>query len=158
MTRSQILYDNYSAVYGDNYVVPDYVCNIPVGLPLVDCQASELLMPINPVTGHRDGDLSRLFNPTTPASEKELIISNLQILKCSNSSKGLTDDEILMMIPSKYISDPVEINKYLDELKGYRDSLLIKHDNEKNDDSSNDVNPPVNNVSAGSSDGDSGTL
>lgn len=151
MTRSQILYDNYSAVYGDNCLIPDYVCNIPVGLPLVDCQASELLMPINPVTGHRDGDLSRLFNPTTPASEKELIISNLQTLKCSNSSKGLTDDEILMMIPSKYISDPVEINKYLDELKGYRDALLVKDDDNKDDNPSAPANPLAGN-------GDNGTL
>lgn len=145
MTRSQILYDNYSSIYGDDYVAPAYVGNIPSGLPLVDATASELLMPINPVTGHRDGDLSRLFNPMTPASEKELIMSNLQTFKCSNSSKGLSDDDILMMIPSKYISDPVEINQYLDELKGYRDALLIKDDDDKDDDSSAPVDSPAGN-------------
>lgn len=151
MLRSEVLYNNYCAEYGNECVSPDYVCNIPVGLPLVDTLASDLLMPVNPVTGHRDGDLSRLFNPMTPASEKELIISNLQTLKCNNSSKGLTDDEILMMIPSKYISDPVEINKYLDELKGYRDALLVKDDDNKDDDSPAPADPPVGN-------GDNGTL
>ena len=151
MTRSQILYDNYSSIYGDDYVAPAYVGNIPSGLPLVDYKASELLMPINPVTGHRDGDLSRLFNPMTPASEKELIMSNLQTFKCSNSSKGLSDDDILMMIPSKYISDPVEINQYLDELKGYRDALLIKDDDNEDDNSPAPADPPAGN-------GDNGTL
>lgn len=145
MSRSEVLYNSYCAEYGNVGVVPDYVCNIPVGLPLVDTLASDLLMPVNPVTGHRDGDLSRLFNPTTPSSEKELIISNLQTLKCNNSRKGLTDDEILMMIPSKYISDPVEINKYLDELKGYRDALLVKDDDNKDDDSPAPADPPVGN-------------
>lgn len=145
MTRSQILYDNYSSIYGDNYVAPAYVGNIPSGLPLVDYKATELLMPINPVTGHRDGDLSRLFNPMTPVSEKELIMSNLQMLKSNDSRKGLTDADILMMIPSKYISDPVEINQYLDELKGYRDALLIKDDDDKDDDSSAPADLPAGN-------------
>lgn len=158
MTRSEVLYNSYCADYGNNYVAPDYVGNIPSGLPIVDYKASELLMPINPVTGHRDGDLSRLFNPMTPASEKELIMSNLQVLKSNDSRKGLTDEDILMMIPSKYISDPVEINQYLEELKGYRDALLIKDDDDKDNDSSNDVNPPVDNVSADSPNGDNGTL
>lgn len=145
MTRSQILYDNYSSIYGDNYVAPAYVGNIPSGLPLVDYKASELLMPINPVTGHRDGDLSRLFNPMTPASEKELIMSNLQTLKSNDSRKGLSDEDIMLMIPSKYISDPVEINQYLDELKGYRDALLIKDDDNEDDNSPAPADPPAGN-------------
>lgn len=145
MTRSQILYDNYSSIYGDDYVAPAYVGNIPSGLPLVDYKASELLMPINPVTGHRDGDLSRLFNPMTSTSEKELIMSNLQLLKSNDSRKGLSDEDIMLMIPSKYISDPVEINQYLDELKGYRDALLIKDDDNEDDNSPAPADPPVGN-------------
>lgn len=145
MTRSEVLYNSYCADYGNVYVAPYYVGNIPSGLPLVDSQASELLMPINPVTGHRDGDLSRLFNPMTSASEKELIMSNLQTIKGNDSRKGLSDEDIMLMIPSKYISDPVEINQYLDELKGYRDALLIKDDDNEDDNSPAPVDPPAGN-------------
>lgn len=122
--RSSIIFNQYVADDSPSNIAPDFVGNVPTSMPICETESVELLSPINPVTGHRDGDLSRLFNPLVSRSEKELIISNLQELKSRNSTKGLSDDDILMMIPSKYISDPVEINRYLEDIKEYRDALL----------------------------------
>lgn len=122
--RSSIIFNQYVSEPIKDNVIPNFVGNVAVGLPIVESEAAETLLPINPVTGYRDSDLSRLFNPLVSRTEKELIISNLQEIKSHNSTKGLSDEDILMMIPSKYISDPIEINRYLEELKGYRDALL----------------------------------
>lgn len=126
--RSSIIFNQYVADDSPSNIAPDFVGNVPTSMPICETESVELLSPINPVTGHRDGDLSRLFNPLVSRSEKELIISNLQELKSRNSTKGLSDDDILMMIPSKYISDPVEINRYLEEVKEYRDALLSEEE------------------------------
>lgn len=126
--RAEIMYEQYQSAPIVENEIPDFVGAVPVGLPICQSDDVDILMPINPVTGHRDGDLSRLFDPMVSTSEKELIISSLKELKASNSSKDLTDEDIIQMIPSRYMSDPVEINRYLDELKEIRDSLLTPSD------------------------------
>ena len=81
----------------------------------------ETLCPINPLTGHRDSMLSRLFSNDVSDSEKQLIMSQLASLKGVSSPSDLSDDDILSLLPSRYMSDPVEIDRYRELVDQLRD-------------------------------------
>lgn len=69
--------------------------------------------------------LSRLFSGVVSDSEKQLILSQLAEVKGVSSPAGLSDDDILSLVPSRYMSDPVELERYravVDELRVLADS------------------------------------
>ena len=82
------------------------------GLSSVDDELFNTVCPINPLTGHRDDMISRLFSGDTTDSERQLILSQLANIKGVSSPAGLSDDDILSLIPSRYMSDPVEMERY----------------------------------------------
>lgn len=82
------------------------------GLSIVDDELFNTVCPINPLTGHRDDMISRLFSGETTDSERQLILSQLANIKGVSSPAGLSDDDILSLIPSRYMSDPVEMDRY----------------------------------------------
>jgi len=95
---------------------------------IVEKQLVEVTNPVNPVTGFRDLDVTRLLSPDTPQSEKELILKALAYQKGYNSPKGLSDSELLSLIPSRYLSDPVEIENY----RQFVEQLKAQAEYEKN--------------------------
>lgn len=100
--------------------VPVEVNGINNGLSIVDGSLFDTVSPVNPVTGHRDSMLSRLFSGGVSDSEKQLILSQLAEVKGVSSPAGLSDDDILSLVPSRYMSDPVELERYravVDELR-----------------------------------------
>ncbi len=87
---------------------------------IVDESLFDTVSPINPLTGHRDDMISRLFAGDTTDTERQLIMSQLATIKGVSSPSGLSDDDILSLIPSRYMSDPVEMERYrevVDELR-----------------------------------------
>lgn len=111
--------------YNDRYLklVPEDAYNLPAIPESVNGIATssligdevniyETLCPINPLTGHRDSMLSRLFSSDVSDSEKQLIMSQLAKLKGVSSPADLSDDDILSLLPSRYMSDPVEMERY----------------------------------------------
>lgn len=87
---------------------------------IVDDSIFETVSPINPLTGHRDDMISRLFSGDTSDTERQLIMSQLSTIKGVSSPRGLSDDDILSLLPSRYMSDPVEMERYrelVDELR-----------------------------------------
>ena len=104
---------------------PRFVNGIPNSVVIADTTVIEQLCPINPVTGFRDSDLVRLFSEDVSKQEKDLILSNLSVHFGKGTPKDLSDDEIMVLIPSRYAGDAVEIAKYkslVDELiKDYED-------------------------------------
>ncbi len=105
--------------------VPVEVNGINNGLSIVDGSLFDTVSPVNPVTGHRDSMLSRLFSGDVSDSEKQLILSQLAEVKGVSSPAGLSDDDILSLVPSRYMSDPVELERYravVDELRALADS------------------------------------
>lgn len=93
---------------------PDFVGNSAVGVSPVQSELYETMCPVNPVTGFRDNALSRLFAPEVSNTEKQFILQNLTELQGVSSPKDLSDSEILSLIPSRYASDPVELQRYRD--------------------------------------------
>lgn len=119
---------HFNRMPSDCFVVPSVpleVNGINNGLSVVDGSVFDTVCPVNPVTGHRDSMLSRLFSGDVSDSEKQLILSQLAVIKGVSSPAGLSDDDILSLIPSRYMSDPVEIDRYkslVDELRKLRDA------------------------------------
>ena len=115
--RSIILYSNQCAavpVYNER---PEFLHGYGNNAVCADTSVFEQLCPINPKTGFRDTDLSRLFNPATSQQEKEFILSTLTKIKGRSVPSELSDDDILSLIPSRYISDPVEVENFLQSVK-----------------------------------------
>lgn len=93
--------------------IPNEVCGVSTESVISDDKhIYETLCPINPLTGHRDSMLSRLFSNDVSDSEKQLIMSQLAKLKGVSSPADLSDDDILSLLPSRYMSDPVEMERY----------------------------------------------
>lgn len=102
--------------------IPNSVCGVSTESVISDDRhVYETLCPINPLTGHRDSMLSRLFDNDVSDSEKQLILSQLAKLKGVSSPSDLSDDDILSLIPSRYMSDPVEMERYREFVDQLRD-------------------------------------
>lgn len=118
--RASVLYGNQSSIVSIN-IYPTFVNSIPTGESIVDDSLVSLMSPVNPLTGFRDDTLTRLMSPNTPVKEREFILNNLAHLKGYDSPSSLTVQDILDVLPSRYIQDPVEISRYEDYVK----SMLV---------------------------------
>ena len=111
----------------DSIISPDVVCDMSTDSVLGDeSHLYDTLCPINPITGHRDSMLSRLFSGNVSDTEKQLILSQLATLKGVNSPRDLSDEDLIALIPSRYMSDPVEMERYravVDELRNSVNSV-----------------------------------
>ena len=158
MDRNLILCDNYRS--NDTYLnsVPASVNGIPNAVEMLDKSVFDTLCPVNPVTGFRDNSLSRLTSPSVSPKEKELILNSLgSVHPPRNNTKGLSNNDILDILPSRYLSDPVEIDSFknfVDDLLKQRDKNNTSVDNNKDDttlnnndttDSNNNNNESINN-------------
>lgn len=90
---------------------------------IVDDSLYDTVCPINPLTGHRDDLISRLFSGDTSDSERQLIMSQLASVKGVSSPAGLSDEDIISLIPPRYMSDPVELERYREVVDSLRKSV-----------------------------------
>lgn len=76
------------------------------------------VFPVNPLTGYASGDLSRLMSPLITQREKEEIMSRLQRQDGTYMPSDLSDDEILALVPPRYIAqDAVDVGLWRDHLQ-----------------------------------------
>lgn len=129
LTRAEILYQNQRSESSVSREIPLAVNGIVTGESVVDASLTDTIQPINPVTGWRDNAISRLMSPNTPNVERELILSSLAKQKGYNSPKELSDDDLLEILPSRYSTDPVELERF----KEFVDELRSVEDNEPTD-------------------------
>lgn len=139
--RSSVLYGNQSCIVSIN-LYPTSVNSIPTGESIVDDSLVSLMSPVNPLTGFRDDTLTRLMSPNTPTKEREFILNNLSHLKGYDSPASLTVQDILDVLPSRYIQDPVEISRYEEFIKSMLDDLKQPH--------VEDVSPTIETVQSSS--------
>lgn len=125
LSRAEILYQNQRAESHIFREIPLEVNGVVTGESIVDASLTNTIQPINPVTGWRDNAISRLMSPNTPNIERELILSSLAKQKGYNSPKELSDDDLLDILPSRYSTDPVELERFkefVDELRNVEDT------------------------------------
>ena len=129
LTRAEILYQNQRSESSVSREIPLAVNGIVTGESVVDASLTDTIQPINPVTGWRDNAISRLMSPNTPNVERDLILTSLAKQKGYNSPKELSDDDLLEILPSRYSTDPVELERF----KEFVDELRSVEDNEPTD-------------------------
>ncbi len=125
LTRAEILYQNQRSESSVCREILLGVNGIVTGESVVDASLTDTIQPINPVTGWRDNAISRLMSPNTPNVERDLILSSLAKQKGYNSPKELSDDDLLEILPSRYSTDPVELERFkefVDELRNVDDT------------------------------------
>lgn len=125
LSRADILYQNQRSESYITRVIPLDVNGVVTGESIVDSSLTDTIQPINPVTGWRDNSISRLMSPNTPNVERDLILSSLAKQKGYNSPKDLSDDDLLEILPSRYSTDPVELERFkefVDELRNVDDT------------------------------------
>lgn len=125
LSRADILYQNQRSESHITRVIPLDVNGVVTGESIVDSSLTDTIQPINPVTGWRDNSISRLMSPNTPNVERDLILSSLAKQKGYNSPKDLSDDDLLEILPSRYSTDPVELERFkefVDELRNVDDT------------------------------------
>lgn len=143
--RASVLYGNQSCIVSIN-LYPTSVNSIPTGESIVDDSLVSIMSPVNPLTGFRDDTLTRLMSLNTPVKEREFILNNLSHLKGYDSPASLTVQDILEVLPSRYIQDPVEISRYEEYIKSMLDELKQPEDDvvsptSESDDPSSDPVP-----------------
>ena len=74
---------------------------------------SDVLFPIDPVTGNPDNMVDKLISPNVSAMEKERILSFMQKIPASKRN-NLSDKELMDMLPSRYNSTLTDIDKVRD--------------------------------------------
>ena len=112
LTRADILYQNQRSESSVSREIPLEVNGLVTGESIVDASLTDTIQPINPVTGWRDN------------VERDLILSSLAKQKGYNSPKELSDDDLLEILPSRYSTDPVELERFkefVDELRNVDD-------------------------------------
>ncbi len=139
--RASVLYGNQCSIVSINSY-PTFVNSIPTGESIVDDSLVSIMSPVNPLTGFRDDTLTRLMSPNTPVKEREFILNNLAHLKGYDSPSSLTVQDILDVLPSRYIQDPVEISRYEDYVKSLLDDLKQSKDVSDNPTSESDDSSP----------------
>lgn len=125
LTRAEILYQNQRSESSVSREIPLEVNGLVTGESIVDASLTDTIQPINPVTGWRDNAISRLMSPNTPNVERDLILTSLDKQKGYNSPKELSDDDLLEILPSRYSTDPVELERFkefVDELRNVDDT------------------------------------
>lgn len=76
------------------------------------------VLPVNPRTGHADNFITRFFQSVSQ-EEKELIANFLIEKPVYNSPKQLTDDDLISLLPSRYLQEPAELDRYRDAMFAY---------------------------------------
>lgn len=71
---------------------------------------SDVLFPVDPVTGNPDNMVDKLLSPDVSSMEKERILSFMQKMPTSKRN-NLSDKELMDMLPSRYNSTLTDIDK-----------------------------------------------
>lgn len=79
----------------------------------------EVTNPIDPNTGFPTSDLGLYFNTHVSDDVKELIARNLQRLGAVNDTSGLTDEQLMQVLPSRYTQSFGEVKAWRDTIEQF---------------------------------------
>ena len=79
----------------------------------------EVTNPIDPNTGFPTSDLGLYFNSQVSDDVKELIARNLQRLGAVNDTSGLTDEQLMQVLPSRYTQSFGEVKAWRDTIEQF---------------------------------------
>lgn len=140
MNKNKSRYSWFSDVEPDELsefeAVPDFSDNLKI---------LEVTNPIDPKTGFPISDLGLYFNSQVSDDVKELIAKNLQRLGVTNSTQGLTDEQLISVLPSRYTQRFGEVSEWRDQLERFVkfDYNSVLHQMNTEIDSATSAAPPT---------------
>lgn len=140
MNKNKSRYSWFSDVEPDELsefeVVPDFSDNLKI---------LEVTNPIDPKTGFPISDLGLYFSSQVSDDVKELIAKNLQRLGVVNSTQGLTDEQLISVLPSRYTQRLGEVSQWRDQLERFvkSDYDSVLHQMNTEIDSATSAAPPT---------------
>lgn len=140
MNKNKSRYSWFSDVEPDELsefeAVPDFSDNLKI---------LEVTNPVDPKTGFPISDLGLYFNSQVSDDVKELIAKNLQRLGVVNSTQGLTDEQLISVLPSRYTQRLGEVSKWRDQLERFvkSDYDSVLHQMNTEIDSATSAAPPT---------------
>ena len=90
--------------------VPDFSENLKI---------LDITNPIDPATGFPISDLSLFFSSSVSDDVKELISRNLQRLGAVTDTSGLTDEQLMQVLPSRYTQSFGEVKNWRDTIENF---------------------------------------
>lgn len=90
--------------------VPDFSDNLKI---------LDVTNPIDPATGFPVSDLSLFFNSSVSDDVKELISRNLQRLGAVTDTSGLSDEQLMQVLPSRYTQSFGEVKAWRDTIENF---------------------------------------
>lgn len=85
----------------------------------------DALCPLDPTTGKRCEPLVRALDPTCSESERQSLLSSLQLIKTSNGFESLSDDVKMQLCKLRSLQTPSELKEFAGYVNQICDSLEI---------------------------------
>lgn len=85
----------------------------------------DALCPLDPTTGKRCEPLVRALEPTCSESERQSLLSSLQLIKTSTGYESLSDDVKMQLCKLRSLQTPSELKEFAGYVNQICDSLEI---------------------------------
>lgn len=112
--RASILYS-----YASNYVDDSTYMDGVESKGVYDPEQVNSVYPINPLTGLPDTDGGKVADPSLTHYEREKVMSRLAGMSEGRGSylpSNLSDEEVLSLVPPRYVQDAVDVQRWRDYL------------------------------------------
>lgn len=86
----------------------------------------DALCPLDPTTGKRCEPLVRALDPSCSESERQALLSSLQLVKTSSGYESLSDDVKLQLCKLRFLQSPSELKEYACYVNQICDSMDIE--------------------------------
>ena len=86
----------------------------------------DALCPLDPTTGKRCEPLVRALDPSCSESERQSLLSSLQLIKTSSGYESLSDDVKLQLCKLRSLQTPSELKEFAGFVNQICDSLDIE--------------------------------
>lgn len=87
----------------------------------------DALCPLDPTTGKRCEPLVRALDPTCSDSERQSLLSSLQLIKTSSGYDSLSDDVKMQLCKLRSLQTPSELKEFASYVNQVCDSLEISN-------------------------------
>lgn len=121
--------------------IPLFVLDTPLNVPLVNSEENDILYPVDAQLNQPSSDTARLISPYISEDEKTQILSRLKRNKGVYADASLSDDDIMAIIPSRYMNSPENIKAYFEMVDRFVSSVASSVDVSSADASPADASP-----------------
>lgn len=96
---------------------------------MINQDEMDALCPLDPTTGKRSEPLVRALDPSCSDSERQSLLSSLQLIKTSSGYESLSDEVKMQLCKLRSLQTPSELKDFAGYVNQICDSLEIETPN-----------------------------